>query len=1099
MPNWSNFTAALEKRLRFYHINHHRFHLKPVSNMFTSRRFSLMALVIVIALGSGCEPSISDDEALLASLPETVDFNFHIRPLLSDRCYKCHGPDENARETDLRLDTEEGAFGKLTESARNRAIVPGSLRRSELAHRIISDDPDYQMPPPDANLSLSEYEVALLRKWIDQGAEWKPHWAFVPPEKPDVPEVNNAGWPKNPIDNFVLARLEREGVEPADEADKERLLRRVSFDLTGLPPSVVELDAFLADESPDAYEKAVDRLLGTVAYAEHMAVDWMDVSRYADSHGYHADGYRMMWPWRDWVIEAFDDNMPYDEFITVQLAGDLFPNPTDEQRLATAFHRNHQMTAEGGIVDEEYRLEYVADRTNTTARAFMGITMECARCHDHKFDPVTQKEYFQLSAFFNNVNEVGMTADDGNAGPMLMLFEGDAEEQLKTLRDSINALQDLLEQRTKAVKPSEFERIGVSNETLKQGLIDHYELDTLDSTSTSNSVRGREAAGISGDVELVDGPVGKGIRFDYDFDYLELKKAGLFERHEPFSIAFWTRPEKKEPYAELMGNAGQKNSYWRGYEIFVDSLNRVNVRLIHALAHNQLHVFSEEGIPFNEWSHIAVTYDGASKAAGVSIYVDGQKQAAYTRIDNLYKSMLPVNYKYEVEERPMRVGKSYRAFGGDDGIYKGSFDDIRFYDRKLSGLEAAFLSQALLPDDQELRREHYLLSHDEDYREMTDRLLSLYEEEHRLIEPIDEIMVMEEMKTPRTTYLLNRGAYDQPVEEVKPGTPEIILAFDEDLPQNRLGLARWLVDPANPLTARVTVNRFWQMHFGSGIVETPDDFGYQGRLPTHPALMDWLATTFVESGWDLKALNRLIVTSATYRQSSRPRPDLAELDPENRWLARGNSRRLSAEMIRDNALAASGLLVRTVGGPSAKPYQPEGLWIEKNTFSPMLLTYEPDKGDGLYRRSLYTFVKRTSPPPAMLAFDATDRSICIVQRQSTSTPMQSLILMNDPQYVEASRVLAERMQQEAGDDLENQLEYGFRALTSRRPKAEEMELFAEMYREELRRFGAEPADALALLEVGDKPRDAKFDPARTAALTMVVNTMMNHDEAYMRR
>ena len=1061
------------------------------------RRPSLL-LAISVFLCSACEPTVTDNPDLLASLPETVDFNYHVRPILSDRCFKCHGPDENARETELRLDIEEGAFGRLTESSRNRAIVSGSLRRSELAHRIASDDADYMMPPPDANLPLSDYEIALLRKWIDQGAEWKEHWAFITPEKSAEPDVANSDWPENPIDNFVLSRLEREGIEPAPEADKERLLRRVSFDLTGLPPSVEEIDAFLADDSPGAYEKVVDRLLGSAAYAERMAVDWMDVSRYADSHGYHADGYRMMWPWRDWVIEAFDDNMPYDEFITLQLAGDLLPNATPEQRLATAFNRNHQMTAEGGIVDEEYRLEYVADRTNTTARAFMGLTMECARCHDHKFDPVTQKEYFQMSAFFNNVNEVGMTADDGNAGPMMMLYEGDAEAQIDIVRDSMLAIREKIERRKNVVFSAEFNESTIPPVDLTKGLVDHYTLEKLDSTSTPNAVRGREAAGISGDLELIDGPVGKAVKFDYDFDYLELKQAGLFERYEPFTMSLWVRPEKTEVYAELLGNAGQKNSYWRGHEVFLDSLNRVNVRLIHALPHNQLHVFAQGSVPLNEWSHLTITYDGSSSADGVSVFVDGEAQDMEAVFDNLYKSMVPVNYKYELDERPMRVGKSYRAFGGEDGIFAGAIDDIRLYDRRLSSLEAAALSENAGISADSYKKEHRLFQ-DAAYLELIQQLRALREREHQLIEPIEEIMVMEEMSTPRKTHVLDRGVYDQPMEEVEPGTPGIVLAYAEDLPQNRLGLAQWLVDPANPLTARVAVNRFWQQHFGKGLVSTPADLGYQGRLPTHPALLDWMAATFVESGWDVKNMHRLIVTSATYRQSSRIRPELEEIDPENELLARGTSRRLTAEMIRDNALAASGLLVRTVGGPSAKPYQPEGLWIEKNTFSPALLTYEPDEGDGLYRRSLYTFVKRTSPPPSMLAFDATDRSVCIVERQSTSTPMQSLILLNDPQYVEASRVLAERMQQEGSGDLQAQLEYGFRALTSRRPTPKEIGVFEQVFEDEYARFTDSPAEALALLTVGDRPRDESFDPAITAALTIAANTMMNVDEAYMRR
>ncbi len=1074
-------------------------------------RSILFSLLIVIALPA-CKEPVSEDGDVLARLPDEVDFNYHIRPILSDRCYPCHGPDSNTREADFRIDTEEGAFARLNESSRNRAIVRGSLRRSELAHRIASGDADYMMPPPESNLKLSEDEVALLRKWIDQGAEWKPHWAFVAPESPSLPEVEDESWVRNPIDRFVLSRLERDTVSPAPEAGKERLLRRVTFDLTGLPPTIEEIDAFLADTSPDAFEKVVDRLLATTAYAERMAVDWMDVARYADSHGYHADGYRMMWPWRDWVIEAFDENMPYDEFIKYQLAGDLLPDATHESRLATAFHRNHQMTAEGGIVDEEYRVEYVVDRTNTTARAFLGLTMECARCHDHKFDPISQKEYYQTFAFFNNVNEVGMTGDDGNAGPMLMLFDDGEEGELKALRDSIAALEDRLDRRYNELAgprvtaaalemPANGARID-----LDEGLTDYFPLDRLvasgEDRRVENKISGRAPGTVSGEVELVESPSRQGVRFDYDYDFLELPETGLFERYEPFSIGLWVRPEKRESYAVVLGNAGHKNVYWRGYEVFLDSLNQVNVRLINALPHNQIHVRTTSGLPLDDWTHLTVAYDGSSRARGLSVYLDGEAVELDMAYDDLYKSIWPIDGRHQHIDKPLRVGKSYRSFSGENGIFTGAIDDIRIYDKKVTALEAALLVEGDRLDANRrarLEKAHAIERSDEAYLRIRDRLYALRKAEQEFVEPIEEIMVMEEMDPPRETHVLNRGLYDQPLEAVEPGVPEIVLPFSDERPPDRLGLAEWILDPENPLTARVAVNRFWQMYFGTGIVSTPADFGYQGQLPTHPALLDWLAVRFVESGWDVKALQRLIVTSATYRQSSAPRPDLEERDPENKWLARGPRYRLPAEMIRDNALAASGLLVRTVGGPSVKPYQPEGLWIEKGTYSPMLLTYEADKGDGLYRRSLYTFIKRTSPPPSMIAFDGTDRSICIVERQATSTPMQSLILLNDPQYVEASRLIAERMQKEAGDALEDQITLGFRLVTSRFPNDEELALFKTLFEDERQRFGRNPDEASALLSVGDWPHDTGLDASRTAALAVVANTMLNHDEAYMKR
>ena len=1059
---------------------------------------------------SACSKPVTEDPEVLAALPENVDFNYHIRPLLSDRCFACHGPDENTREADFRLDTEEGAFAALSESQRRKAIVPRSMRRSELVHRISSVDRDYMMPPPESNLQLTEYEKALLKKWIDQGAEWKEHWAFSPPERPELPEVSDADWASQPIDHFVLARLDREGIAPSPEADKERLLRRVTFDLTGLPPTIEEIDAFLADESEDAYEKVVDRLLGTTAYAERMAVDWMDLSRYADSHGYHADGYRMMWPWRDWVIDAFDQNMPYDEFVSQQLAGDLMPDADRGSRLATAFNRNHQMTAEGGIVDEEYRLEYVADRTNTVSRAFLGLTMECARCHDHKFDPVSQKEYFQLSAFFNNVNEVGLTGDDGNAGPMLQLYKEGEEETLRAIQDSIQVLEARLAHRLDqlagpTIAPASISALSPNTARLNEGLADHYPLDGLreneERTVVSNAVRGRTEGRVSGDLEVVDSPTGQGLKLDYDYDYLELDKAGLMERYEPFSIGIWVYPEKTEAYAAIYSNADHKNSYWRGHEAFLDSLNRVNVRLIHALPHNQLHIRTKESIPLNAWSQFMVTYDGSSQAQGMKLFVDGRAQDVEVVFDQLYKSIHPVNGHYKQIERALRIGKSYRTFSGDNGIYTGRVDDIRIYNRMLSGLEVAVLAGIDVDRAAEarLQKQHTAEQDDDEVQRLRSELFRLRKAQHDTMEPVEEIMVMEEMDEPRPTYVLARGEYNQPGEEVEPGTPSSVFEFSEELDKNRLGLSQWLMDTDNPLTARVAVNRFWQQYFGKGIVTTPADFGYQGALPTHPALLDWLAVEFVESGWDVKALQKRIVTSSTYKQASNTRPELNEIDPLNELFARGPRARLTAEMIRDNALAASGLLVRKVGGPSVKPYQPPGLWIEKGTFSARLLTYEPDEGEGLYRRSLYTFIKRTSPPPSMIAFDATDRSVCTIERQATSTPLQSLILMNDPQYVEASRVLAERMQKEGGELLEDQITLGFRLLTGRFPNEKEVGVFEVMYQEELDRFKANRDEALSLLDVGDWERDASLDPAQTAALSMVASTMMNHDEAYMKR
>ena len=1049
---------------------------------------------------TSCQSKFEPSPEIAELLPEQVDFNYHIKPLLSDRCYACHGPDENKRETDLRLDIEDGAFNTKLSSG-GRAIVPSSLNRSHIWERINNTDPEEMMPPPESNLSLNEYEIALIGKWIEQGAEWKPHWSFIPPEKPSLPEVDKSEWTKNPIDNFTLSNLEKLKVEPEPEADKERLLRRVTMDLTGLPPTIEEIDAFLNDGSPVAYEKVVDRLLATDAYAERMAMEWMDVARYADSHGLHADGWRLMWPWRDWVIKAFKENMPYDEFITLQLAGDLLPNATQDQKLATAFHRNHPMTAEGGAVDEEFRLEYVFDRANTTATAFLGLTMECARCHDHKFDPISQKEYFQLSAFFNNVKELGMTGDDGNYGPHLLLHTKETQEALDVLNEKIAKTEEKLDYSDKEIKDLD-QYIGkVRNPKMHA----HFPLDQIVNVKIDGKdekrLDGNRKGQVNGEPEVVDGKIGKAVKFDSEYDLLQLSDAGVFEWTEPFSAGAWVKTGKSGENQSIFCTTGNKNNFWRGWEFYIDSLNRPSIQMIHSLPHNYLHVGSDESIKTNEWVHIMFTYEGTGKAKDLNLYIDGKKTSTIVKYDQLYKSIYPVTNSSHLPDpkRTIQVGKSRRAFTGENGIFEGIIDDIRVYKESLTPLEVANLVGVEIdPQDNDMLREHHF-KRDNNYQVQMSVLKKLLGEKLDLLNTVSEVMVMEEMSNPRPTFILDRGQYDAPTERVFPGTPESVLSFSSDLEANRLGLAKWVVSDDNPLTARVAVNRYWQLFFGRGIVKTPQDFGNQGSLPSHPKLLDWLAVNFIESGWDIKALNKLIVTSATYRQSSMVAPEKRDLDPENKLLARGPSYRLQAEMIRDNALASSGLLVNEVGGKSVKPYQPDSLWIEKGSFSHILLNYKHDKGDDLYRRSMYTFIRRTSPPPAMTVFDQPTRSVCTVKRETTNTPLQALVLMNDPQFVEAARVLAERMQKESGPEVNDQVTYGFRLLTGRKPVEQEVAVFANLYELEKDKYEQDPKSAVALLNVGEFKTDPSLTKTETAALTTVASMMMNHDEAYMKR
>ncbi len=1057
---------------------------------------TLLSLVTGAAIGGAALPVHAE-----------IEFARDIQRILSDKCYTCHGPDASQRKAGLRLDLREAAFQALDDSGTTFAIVAHQPDQSLLIERIETDDPDDRMPPPESNLTLSESERSLLRQWIKAGAPWEEHWAFVPPTRPGLPPTTEPEWVRNPIDHFVAETRSKQGaLKPAKVANPERLLRRLTIDLTGLPPTLEELDTFLADSRPDRYERAVDRLLSSEGYAERMALEWMDVSRYADSHGMHADGWRMMWPWRDWVLDAFKRNQPYDQFITWQLAGDLLPDPTDEQIIATAFHRNHAMTAEGGIVDEEFRMQYVFDRAQTTATAFLGLTLECARCHDHKFDPLSQKDYYRMTAFFNNVKELGMTGDDGNYGPMHLLSTPEQKARLKALDREIQTHTEAMTAlRANVAATAETKSIPLPNPTA------HFRFDSIQMVGEEKKKRrldGNESASLSGDPQLVAGRLGKAIAFDSEYDIVTLAKAGLIDTTDHFTASVWIQPEVGGKPQTIVGNSGAKNNFWRGWEFFLDSENRIAVRLIHSLPHAYVHVRSQAPVPLKTWSQVAFTYDGSGQAAGVALFQNGKPLVTETIYSRLDKTIYPVsgNAQRDREDRALRLGKSYRSFTGEYGIYQGLIDDLRLYDQALTAAEVWTLFQADATEEgepsepsNEALTQHQLIRHNAQYAAHQKALRHLFQERLALVDPIPELMIMEELPEPRPTYVLRRGQYDAPEERVQAATPEAVLPFDESLPANRLGLARWLFSPDNPLTARVTVNRYWQLFFGVGLVETTEDFGKQGTRPSHPELLDWLAVEFRDSGWDLRHLHKLILTSATYRQSSEVPLEARQQDPKNRLLSRGPSHRLSAELIRDQALAASGLLVPRVGGASVKPFQPEGLWIDKGNFSAKLLRYQPDTGEALYRRSLYTFIRRTSPHPAMVAFDAPNRDVCQVRRERTNTPLQALVLMNDPQFVEAARIFAERIQAEGGEHLEDQIRFAFRTVTSRFPTATETEILSELVRGELERMKADPESATALLATGSQTPNAALPKPTTGALTILANTLLNHDEFYTKR
>ena len=1013
-----------------------------------------------------------------------VDYNHHIKPLLSDRCYACHGPDEKARKAKLRLDQKADAFRLAADGT--AIIKPGDSARSELYRRIVSTNPDEKMPPAESHLSLVANEIALLKSWIEQGAEWTKHWSLVPVGRVAIPEVTDVSWPVNGIDRFILARLDQERLKPSPHASKERLLRRVTFDLTGLPPTLGDIDAFLADNLPGAYERVVDRLLSSSAYGERMAADWLDVARYADTHGYQADRNNHLWPWRDWVIAAFNRNVPFDDLILWQIAGDLLPGATREQKLATAFNRLHRQTNEGGSVEEEFRSEYVADRVHTAAGAFLGLTMECARCHDHKYDPISQKEYYQLFAFFNSTDESGLYSHftDAIPSPTLLLYKDSAQElKHRGLNQAISEKERALANR-RAEATAEFSKwvSGLEHVPKPQGLLGHYAFDITEGNKSPNALGTNYPAQLNEAPQLIDGRNAKSLRFNGE-NSVTINKVADFKRVDPFSFTFWMKiPEELDEIVVLHHQQAGSDAGYHGYQ-FVLEKGHASFALIHFWPGNAIKVRTAAKLPLNEWLHCGITYDGSSRAAGIRLHLNGQSVEVEVLRDNLFKDI--------ANGQPLTLGARFRGRGFKDGW----IDDLKIYGRALTTVEVRqdWDPAADAKAQVTALRDLYLATVDEPSLRLAAELRKLRQEENALINAVPEIMVMGDRAEPRRTFVLKRGLYDSPGESVTPGTPANILAMDDALPRNRWGLGRWLIDERNPLTARVIVNRSWQMFFGKGIVESSDNLGSQGTLPSHPELLDYLARRFIDSGWNLKALQKLIVTSATYRQASEASPELRERDPDNRLLARGPRNRLGAEMLRDQALAVSGLLVRRVGGPSVRPYQPEGIWEEKSAS----WKYEPDKGQGLYRRSLYTYWKRTVPPPSMIAFDASERNNCTVNRQNTSTPLQPLVLLNDPQFVEAARKLAERALKEGGSTVDDRAVFMFRAVLGRVAADNELLVLKRLFEEQLELFASDHGHTKEFLSIGESR--VPSETPELAALASVALAVLNHDEAVLKR
>ena len=1069
----------------------------------------------------GCSLTVPKEiEVKYDEIPEKVDFNYHVKPILSDRCYSCHGPDEKSRRAGLRLDQEKTAFMKLLSG--KTAIDPGSISGSEMAHRILSNDPDEVMPTPESNLSLTNTEKAILLRWIEQGAEWKEHWSFLPVQDISNPLSNNFN---NPIDYFVSKKLQTRGLDFSAISSKEKLIRRLYFDLTGLPPSIDEVESFVNSNDKNTYLNVVDKLLDSDEHAERLTMDWLDVSRYADSHGLHADGIRTMWPWRDWVINAFKNNTPYDEFVSVQLSGDMRENPSKDEILATAFNRNNPMTAEGGVIDEEWRLNYVFDRTETLGTAVMGLTLMCAKCHDHKFDPISQKDYYQLSAFFNQTREIGMTGDDGDFGPLLFLPNEETELKLNKIKSAI-----VLKEKELDTKISELRRFYSYVDNLskyksrsipRKNIIEKVSFDKIrkqrvisdDKKIIVQGTSGRETDYIidnSRDItsynnqKLKQGIVGSALEFDGS-NQVYLEKVPNFEWTEPFSAAFWfkTSKRKKGFTQSLLTTTGGKNSWWRGWDLTLDDKNHLNVRLISSLPGDAIHVKSIDSLTVNNWHHIAFSYDGSGNSAGINLFLNGEKIKEKLVFNNLKKSILPVSSSgIYLQEQALKIGASGDFSSGDNGWVEGLIDELFVFNKSISSYELKNLyntyniKNKVLEDKDKV---DHLVYNDLSVKKIKNQIRNLKKQWLKNISDVKTVMVMEEMKEKRKSYLYDRGSYQLPSYEVKADVPSKLPKMTSEMPKNRLGLSKWIFDKKNPLTARVAVNRYWQMIFGRGIVNTPGDFGVQGQLPSHPDLLEYLSNYFMEKDWDIRDLLKLMVTSHTYMQSSKPSQKQVQIDPDNILLSRSNSYRLPAEMIRDNALAASGLLVKHIGGKSVRPYQPKGLWKEKSNFSIKLLNYKESTGDSLYRRSMYTFIRRTNPPPSMSTFDAPTREVCTVKREITNTPLQALVLLNDPQFVEASRILAERIQKERPSSIEESIKHGFRLCTSRKPRDKEIELLKNLYDEQLKKFKLSPKLAYNIFKNGKKPRDKTLNLYKTAALSMVANVMLNHDEVYMRR
>lgn len=1019
-------------------------------------------------------------------------YNRDIRPILVENCFSCHGADSAARQADLRLDQRDAAIEAS-------AIVPGKPQDSALVRRILSADPDEVMPPPSSHKSLKPAEKELLAKWIAAGAEYQPHWSFIAPSRPTPPAVKNENWVRNPIDRFILAQLEQQGLTPAPEADKRTLARRLSLDLTGLPPAPELVEKFINDTSPSAYEQLVDQLMQTPQWGEHRARYWLDVARYADTHGIHFDNYREIWTYRDWVIAAFNKNMPFDQFTVEQLAGDLLPNPTLEQKIATGFNRCNITTNEGGIIDEEYLVLYARDRTETTSAVWMGLTTGCAVCHDHKFDPLTQKEFYELAAFFNNTTQPAKDGNIKDSPPILVVPKPEDVARWDALGPEIAQAKQGVEQRKQTARPEFDQWLAAADPQALQNSIPQKGLQfyvpanegtgaDLHATNGTDTV----AVALKEGAEWKPGPAGDQALYLGKGGLAEFGDAGDFDHTQAFSVAAWVKLPANDGSGAILARMDDGNDY-RGWDLWVEG-RRIGMHLIHKWQDDALKVVSKNQVKANEWTHVMVTYDGSQKAAGVKVYFNGVAEGT-----NVLANGLKSTTRTEV---PLKLGQRHNS----SPLTGTTVQDIRLYDRALSDGEAGMLAKstryaALVakPADKRAPAEvnelftWWLETQDAAYQTATSALQKLEREQADIKARGTIAHVMNEKPSEAMAYVLFRGEYDKRRDEVKASTPAILPTFPEAAPKNRLGLANWLLSAEHPLTARVTVNRFWQDVFGTGLVRTSGDFGITGELPSHPELLDWLAVEFREQGWDVRKFFKLLVTSAAYRQAAITTPEKLEKDPANRLLSRGPRFRMDAEMVRDYALAATGILAPKIGGPSVKPYQPDGVWEAVAMIGSNTRDYRRDTGENLYRRSMYTFWKRSAPPASMDILNAPAREVCTVRRERTNTPLQALVTLNDEQFVEAAKYLAQTTVKSEGDDTAKLNLVAKRILA--RPWSDTEAGIVRSSLTDLRTFfNDHPDNAAQLLKVGEFQVDANLPASELAAWTMLINEVLNLDE-----